>query len=337
MIKFNKPELADDFHREFTRGTKKSPGRKYFTVSKPSESQLRVALLESAWMMSRITLLDIGAVTGQAIDLGSSALHTGRVPDGRFYRHMAVNGTEFYLSETDSCASLTYVEMSAIANLGKLEYFADKVSEFFSQAFALDMLRVGFNGVAIADKTDPEAHPRGEDVNIGWHALAKDFNKGSQVVTGALTLGDGGDYPHLDALANHLITTLIPEAFREDPRLVVMVGAELAAAERLKLFNTADRPADVAAAQMAASSVAGRFAFVPPFMPGKRLAVTTLDNLHIYTEENTRRFRAEFVEDRCAYEHSYIRNEGYALGNGLLYAAVDESAVTLLQGAAHGQ
>lgn len=60
------------------------------------------------------------------------------------------------------------------------------------------------------------------------------------------------------------------------------------------------------------SSVAGRFAFVPPFMPGKRLAVTTLSNLHIYTQKGSRRFRAEFVDDRCVYEHSYWRNEGYA-------------------------
>ncbi|HGY9166315.1 TPA: P2 family phage major capsid protein, partial [Escherichia coli] len=85
---------------------------------------------------------------------------------------------------------------------------------------------------------------------------------------------------------------LIAEQFREDPRLVVLVGAELAAHQRLKLFNAADRPSDVNAAQMATSSVAGRFAFIPPFMPGKRLAVTTLDNLHIYTQAITRWFRA---------------------------------------------
>ena len=109
------------------------------------------------------------------------------------------------------------------------------------------------------------------------------------------------------------------------------MGAELAAQQRLRLFNAADRPAEVSAAQMGISSVAGRFAFIPPFMPGKRLAVTTLSNLHIYTQAGTRYFRAEFDDDNCEYVHSYLRNEGYALGNPELYAAVDENAVSLVE------
>ena len=190
------------------------------------------------------------------------------------------------------------------------------------------MLRVGFNGVAIAETPDPEANKKGEDVNIGWHALAKDYRSGQQVMSTPLTLGESGTWKNLDLLANHLITELIAEPYREDPRLVVLVGAELAANQRLKLFNSADRPADVNAAQMATSSVAGRFAFIPPCMPGKRLAVTTMDNLHIYTQAETRWFRAEFDDDQSEYVNSYLRNEGYALGEPELYAAVDESAIT---------
>ncbi|HGB3304486.1 TPA: P2 family phage major capsid protein, partial [Salmonella enterica subsp. enterica serovar Java] len=167
-----------------------------------------------------------------------------------------------------------------------------------------------------------------EDVNIGWHALAKAYGNGKQIISEPVTLGETGTWKNIDSLANHLITELIAEQFREDPRLVVLVGAELAAHQRLKLFNAADRPADVNAAQMVTSSVAGRFAFIPPFMPGKRLAVTTLDNLHIYTQAITRWFRAEFDDENSEYVHSYLRNEGYALGEPELYAAVDESALT---------
>ncbi|EEW5312065.1 P2 family phage major capsid protein, partial [Escherichia coli] len=59
-----------------------------------------------------------------------------------------------------------------------------------------------------------------------------------------------------------------------------------------------------------------------------RLAVTTLDNLHIYTQAITRWFRAEFDDENSEYVHSYLRNEGYALGEPELYAAVDEGALT---------
>lgn len=62
---------------------------------------------------------------------------------------------------------------------------------------------------------------------------------------------------------------------------------------------------------------------------GKRMVVTPLSNLHIYTQRNTRMRKAEFVEDRKQFENKYLRNEGYAVEVPELYAAIDESAVTI--------
>ncbi|HHQ6722394.1 P2 family phage major capsid protein [Serratia fonticola] len=332
MAAIKAPAVAERYHQNLMKNVTFPYGhQRTFTISDVAENKLRIAMLESGWMMNGITLMDVDTDKGQAIEIGDSSLHTGRAIEGRFNKSLAVNGTDYILVETDSCASLPYGKMSAIANVGGMEHFTQSVSEFFGMAVSLDMLRIGLNGERIAYPTDPQNNTKGQDVNIGWHAIAKAFNNGSQVITEAVSLGEGGDFPHLDALANHLIIQNIPEGFREDPRLVVMVGAELAAAERLRLFNAADRPADMAAAQMLTSSVAGRFAFVPPFMPGKRLAITTLDNLHIYTQKGSRHFRAEFVDDSATYEQGYWRNEGYALGNGFLYTAVDENAVSLVR------
>lgn len=282
-------------------------------------------------MMQNITLLDVkpdGGDKGQAINVGASDLHTGRVIGKRFYKEVALDGTKYALTETDSCASMPYDRMSLLANVYGMDQFSEALDNFFCEAIFLDMMRVGFNGTRAALETNPKENSLGQDIAKGWHTLGKEFNGGSQVITDRITLGKGGDFPHLDAMANHLIAK-IPERFREHPRLTVLVGAELAAAERLRLFNSADRPADVEAAQMAASSIAGRFAFIPPFMPGKWLAITTLDNLHIYTMKNSRVLRSQFVEDRRTYERSYLHYEGYALGDGYLYAAVDEGAMTL--------
>lgn len=326
-----KPEAANRYHRNLTIGADfKLDSTRLFALPARKENKLRVSLLESSWMMQNITLRDINAPSGNAINIGASELHTGRVEGGRFRKKMAMNGTEFWLSETDSNARISYAEMTDIYSLGQSGGFEEAMNTFFSQAYALDMLRIGFNGSSIADNTDPETNKKGEDVNIGWHALAKDYQGGKQVISEPVSLGESGTWKNIDQLANHLITNIIAEPFREDSRLVVLVGAELAAQQRLKLFNVADRPADINAAQMATSSVAGRFAFIPPFMPGKRLAVTTLNNLHIYTQADTRFYRAEFDEVNCEYTHSYLRYEGYALGDAGLYAAVDESAVTLV-------
>lgn len=328
-FKTERPDAARRYHKKFISASDyKLDQTRRFSLTEPGENILRTSVIESGWLMKNITLRDVNAVSGNAINIGASELHTGRVEGGRFHKKMAINGTEFFLTETDTCARISYSDMSHICHTGVPDEFEKTVDAFFSQAYALDMLRVGFNGVAIADTTDPEMNKKGEDVNIGWHALAKAHEDGKQILSEPVTLGESGTWKNIDLLANHLITELIAEPFREDPRLVVLVGAELAARQRLKLFNAADRPADVNAAQMVTSSVAGRFAFIPPFMPGKRLAVTTLDNLHIYTQAMTRWFRAEFDDENSEYVHSYLRNEGYALGEPGLYAAVDENAMT---------
>ncbi|ENE2793537.1 P2 family phage major capsid protein, partial [Yersinia enterocolitica] len=114
---------------------------------------------------------------------------------GRFNREMKVSGSDYSLADTDSCASLSYERMSTIANIGGIEHFTQTVSDFFGMAISLDMLRIGLNGQRIAYPSDPVTNPKGEDVNIGWHTIAKDFNNGSQVITDELTLGEGGEFP----------------------------------------------------------------------------------------------------------------------------------------------
>lgn len=329
------PDAAKSFHANFTRGANYlSSNSETFSISEPSENLLRVAISDSSWFLNQLTLSDVNEERGDAINLGDNTLHTGRSIEARFHKDIHFEGMPYTLEETDTCAAISFEQMSMIANSGSGddEHFTKVMSDLFSKAVSLDMIRVGFNGEFCGFPTKPDVYKRGQDVNRGWHTLAKEFNKGSQVITDKIVLGKDGDFPNLDAMANYLIMKKIPEEFREDPRLVVLVGSELAALYREKLFNSSDKAADVQASQMALSTLAGRFAIIPPFMPGRRLVVTTLDNLHIYTQKNTRRFRAEFVDDRKVYEHSYLRNEGYGLGDGNLYAAIDESAFQIEEG-----
>ncbi|KDE35114.1 oxidoreductase [Kosakonia radicincitans UMEnt01/12] len=302
----------------------------YFSMTDPKETALRLALLESVEFLNMIYCADVDQLSGQVISVGASGLYTGRSETGRFTRRVGVDGNEYRLVETDSCAALRWDLLSVWANSGQTEdEFFQLVQTFSNQAFALDMLRIGFNGKSIEKTTNYETNPNGEDVNKGWHALMKEWNSGHQILTDAITLDDKGDYRSLDAMASDLINDKIPQQFRTDPRLVVLVGADLVAAEQFRLYQAADKPTEKIAAQMLGNTIAGRTAIVPPFMPGKRMVVTTLDNLHIYTQRGTRQRKAEFVDDRKQYENKYLRNEGYAVEVPELYAAIDESAVTI--------
>lgn len=325
---------ARGFLKQFAAGLAAANGlesgeeKNYFALSDPKETQLRDALLESSDFLNWITVADVDQLSGQVVSVGASGLHTGRIAEGRFRRNIGVSGNEYKLVETDSCAALRWDLLSVWANAGSDEEFFQRVQSFTNQAFALDMLRIGFNGKSIAADTNYKENPNGEDVNIGWHEIVRKIAK-SQIMTDAVTLDQGGDYKSLDAMASDLINAKIPQEYRNDPRLVVLVGADLVAAEQYRLYQAADRPSEKIAAQMLQDSIAGRQAIIPPFMPGKRMVVTTLSNLHIYTQRNTRQRKAEFVEDRKAYENKYLRNEGYAVEYPELYAAIDESAVTI--------
>ncbi|MEN4168697.1 phage major capsid protein, P2 family [Serratia marcescens] len=303
---------------------------RYFSMNNPQEIALRLAMLESVEFLNMLSCMDVDQLSGQVISVGASGLHTGRSENGRFHKRVGVDGNTYDLVETDSSADLRWDLLSVWANAGQEENeFFNLVQTFSTQAFALDMLRIGFNGKTRAKTTDPEKNPNGEDVNIGWHEHMKSMLGGRQIMTDPVVLDAAGDYKSLDSMAQDLINAKIPEQYRNDPRLVVLVGADLVAAEQYRLYQAADRPTEKIAAQMLGSTIAGRTAIIPPFMPGKRMVVTPLKNLHIYTQRNTRMRKAEFVEDRKQFESKYLRNEGYAVEVPELYAAIDESAVTI--------
>lgn len=329
MLNQTAEQMLAKYIHNFSLASNRLDVKKLFSLTPPQETRLRQAILHGTEFLSMINCADVDQITGQVVRTGVSQLYTGRKKDARFSRKIGIEGNEYKLTKTDSCAVLTWDLLSQWGNSGTENEFFALVQTFIEQSFGLDMLRIGFNGTHIADETDPDNYPNGEDVNIGWHQIAKNWNGGSLVLQDPVTLGAGGDYATLDAMASDLKNSIRPE-FRNDPRLVVLVGSDLVAYESFRLYQQADKPTEKIAAQLLSDSIAGMPAYIPPFIPGKRMVVTTLQNLHIYTQRNTRRRAAEDVQDREAFESKYWRMEGYALEIPELYAAVDENALSIV-------
>lgn len=320
-----------------------------FSISPPQETALRLALMESNWFLPLITMRDVTQIRGQVIDVGNPGVFTGRDPDNRFTKDVGLSGNIYQLYATDSCARLPWEMMSDWIHAGTTdEEFIQMVAEFTLVTFANDIARVGFNGIKAAPKTDLKAYPNGEDINIGWHQIAKNFDTlhanpatpDEDRIPGftprvinpgpdTLTLGATGIFKTLDAMASWLISTTIPQQFQNDPALVLLIGSDLVAAEQFRLFQEAGKPTENIAAQMLANTVTGRRVYVAPFLPGKRMVATTLANLHIYTQRGHQYRRAEHVQDRMGFENAWWRNQGYALGHPMMYGAIDESSVKI--------
>ncbi|EEP9789555.1 phage major capsid protein, P2 family [Escherichia coli] len=319
---------AEGMLQSFTAALAKSYGvrdtSKMFAITPPKETMLRQALLESSEFLRLVNVKDVKQTTGQVISTGKPGIYTGRKKNGRFSRALGVSGNTYALAETDSGSFLDYDTLTNWANSGDEDEFFQLIQAFSNEQFALDMLRVAFNGVSVAEETDPEANPSGEDVNKGWHQIVKERSP-SQIITDAVTLGGAGaDYVSLDAAVTDLLHACILEQYRNDPNLCVLISGDLIGKDATTMMNMVDRPTEKVAAQLMNRQIAGKQVYTPPFMPEGRLIITTLSNLHIYTQSGTRKRKADWSDDRKQFENNYLRMEGYAVEHDELYAAFDK-------------
>ncbi|MGK0603024.1 phage major capsid protein, P2 family [Yokenella regensburgei] len=319
---------AEGLLYQFTAALAESYGvrdtSKFFAITPPMETMLRQALLEASDFLQLVNVKDVQQTTGQVVSTGKPGIYTGRKKGGRFQRALGVGGNTYTLSETDSGSFLDYNTLTNWANSGSEDEFFQLIQEFSNKSFALDMLRVAFNGTRVAETTEPEKNPNGEDVNIGWHQIVKDRTP-AQIVTDTVTLGGpGADFVSLDAAVTDLLHTCILEQYRNDPNMCILASGDLIGKDATTMMNMVDRPTEKVAAQLINRQIAGKQVYTPPFMPEGRLIITTLSNLHIYTQAGTRKRKADWSDDRKQFENSYLRMEGYAVEHDELYAAFDK-------------
>lgn len=300
-----------------------------FNITPPMETALRQAILESHEFLNMISLLPVQQIKGQVVDVGNDGLSTGRTSSGRFSREMGQSGNTYELTKTDSGAHILWETMTQWANSGKKGEWLKLMLNAISRVFALDILRVGFNGTSIATPTDPDANPLGQDVNKGWLTVVKE-KKASQVLASAKLdpTGSAADsYKNLDSLVQDLINTTVAPEHRQDPDLVVLVGSDLVAAEQHRLLEAANSPTEHKAAQALAKTIAGKKAYTPPFFPADQVWVTNTKNLQVLTQANTQQRRQKNNDDELRFESNHIRMEGYAVGNLKKFAAIETVTV----------
>ncbi|ARC92823.1 phage major capsid protein, P2 family [Vibrio coralliilyticus] len=302
---------------------------KQFAISPPIETKLRLAIAHSDSFLRMLSFMSVQQISGQVVDVGTGALLTGRVKDGRFRSKVGIDGNTYTLVETDSCATITWEQLTQWANAGSSGDFTKLMNNAITRNFALDILRVGFHGVSVAETTDPTTYPLGQDVNKGWLQIAKEKKPGQVLPSADLdpTGAVADSFKNLDSLANDLKNQVIHEVHQESPDLVVLVGRDLVAAEQHRLLEAADKPTEHEAAQSLSDSIAGMKAYTPPYFPAKQIMITSLKNLQVLDQEGTQWRKARNEEDRKQFENSWLRMEGYAIGDLDKFAAIETVTV----------
>lgn len=325
--------ISTGYLMEFTAATVTAAGAqsgaRMFNITPPMETKLRQAIMQSHAFLGMISLLPVQQIKGQVVDVGNDGLSTGRSADGRFSVEVGQDGNTYELTKTDSGAHIDWETMTQWANSGQKGEWLKMMQNAIARRFALDMIRVGFNGTSAAPATDPVTNKLGQDVNKGWLTIVKE-KKPAQVLPSA-TLDPTGatadSFKNLDSLVQDLINTTIAPEHQEDPDLVVVVGSDLVAAEQHRLLEAAQTPTEHKAAQALAKTIAGKQAYKPPFFPKKSIWVTNLKNLQILTQTGTQWRNQKNNEDKLRFESNHIRMEGYAVGNMSKFAAIEDVTV----------
>ncbi|MFB9135711.1 phage major capsid protein, P2 family [Vibrio olivae] len=325
--------ISTKYLQEYTAATLSAAGADagvgMFNLTPPMETKLRQAIMLSDAFLGMISLLPVQQIKGQVVDVGNDGLSTGRGDGERFSVEVGQSGNTYELVKTDSGAHILWETMTQWANSGSKGQWLKMMQSAIARRFALDMLRIGFNGTSVAAVTKPKDNPLGEDVNKGWLTIVKE-KKGTQVLAKAnldATGKSADSYKNLDSLVQDLINTTIAPEHRQDPDLVVLVGSELVAAEQHRLLESAETPTEHKAAQSLAKTIAGKTAYTPPFFKPTSIWVTNVKNLQILTQEGTQWRRQKNDEDTLRYKQNHIRMEGYAVGNLNKFAAIENVTV----------
>ncbi len=292
-----------------------------FSVAPAVEQKLEEKIQESSDFLTQISVVMVAAQTGQKVGVGVTRPLAGRTNTKAGQRRTPGDPTDTTDDGGYNCRQTNFDHAIPYAKLDAWRHkpeFQTLLRDVILKQQGRDRIMIGFNGTSAAASTDRAANPLLQDVNEGWlhkirtHAEERVLDDGAltagtdkaiyvaadveivEVIDGEVTNADTAkaDYANLDAVAFDALDLLDPW-HRSDTDLVVVVGWALVKDKYLNLLQAAG---DTATEREAAHRIltlpkqmAGKRAVIVPFFPETSLLITSLDNLAIYVQEETRR------------------------------------------------
>lgn len=315
-----------------------------FSVNPAVQQRLEKAKMESSPFLKEINSFGVTDLEGEKVTVsirGSIASTNDSTDDRRQPQSVHDESARRYRCEKtnyDTYIPYTYIDTWA----GRPEILS-LISQLIAEQEASDRLKIGFNGVTRAAKSNRQTNPLLQDVNIGWlqkirnnapYRVVKDIEVSSFNQTGKLI--KEGRYANLNAVVFDVKNTLLDVWHRQAPGLVAIVGSNLFTRENFKIINTHTQYApnmDMLAGNelLKLNSLAGLPVVQVPFFPDGTILITTFKNLSVYWQKDRQRrdIKNEPEYNRIATYSS--NNEGYevedyglaCLIEGIKYAAPD--------------
>lgn len=311
--------------------------REEFNVEPTLAQTLNDQITLTSAFLQLINVIGVSEIKGQKVMLGLSGPVTGRTDtntkDREAHHLLDLDGLGYELFDTHSDVALKYSSIDAWA---KFKDFAARYSAAVRRQIGLDRLMVGWNGVRVAADTDRNTYPLLQDVNKGWLQIVREQAPQQILAEGAtpgkIRIGPQGDYQNLDALV-HDVSLMVDEEYRDGGDLVAIIGRDLLAHEKGKLYAAQGRtPTEkerVEQAQIIAT-YGGLASYTCPFFPSKGVTVTSFNNLSIYVQDTS--WRRQLIDNpkRSQTEDYNSRNEGYVVEQLGKFAAIEAANVEFM-------
>lgn len=289
-----------------------------FAVAPNVEQKLEEKIKETSEFLQQINIVPVVQQSGDKVGVTVTRPIASRTNTAGGTERNATDPTDttdeggYFCKQTNFDHSIRYAKLDAWRHRPE---FQTLLRDVILKQQGRDRIMIGFNGTSAAATTNVANNPLLQDVNEGWLFKIEDRAPDRVLDDGALTDGvdkaiyvasdvevvDGegsnadtaqADYANLDALAFDALDLLDPW-HRSDTDLVVIVGWSLVKDKYLNLLqgagNTASENEAAHRILTLPKQMAGKRAIIVPFFPEDAILVTSLDNLSIYWQEETRR------------------------------------------------
>ncbi len=327
-----------------------------FTVAPAVQQTLVERIQQSSEFLSSISMILVPDQEGQKVGIGVTRPISGRTNTANNTRRQPTDPTDtsemdtYRCEKTDFDWAIPYAKLDAWRHKPEFETI---LRDAILKQQGRDTIMIGWNGTSVAPQTDRAANPLLQDVNKGWlHKirtvaparwmedgdLTPDDTKAIYIASGVelfnkdANTGAGNadtakaDYVNLDALVIDAIE-LLDEWQRDSTDLVVIAGRDLVHDKYFPMINAAGDSAMQQEARdrilRSEKQIGGLPAVRVPFFPANALLITSLENLAIYEQEETRRRQ---LKD----EGEYSRVANYESAN-LSYVVEDYGKTALVE------
>ncbi|AAQ58322.1 P2 family phage major capsid protein [Chromobacterium violaceum] len=260
----------------------------HYAAPGPKEAQARInALKSNSRLLSAINILGVANVKGRSQNFDIAGTLAATVDTNHHPRQPAQKiwqPAQYFCRQTNFDAAFDYETLDAwMSETQDQALFEARARQTLERRILLDRVMIGFRGLMRAADSDRAKYPQLEDVNVGW--LQQIREQAPQACTESIRVGEGQRFHSLHRLVRHAVNTLLAPAWRDDPQLVALVGADLLP----DAVCESNEPGDDLVFHK--QRLGGLQAATAAFFPGDSILITRLDNLSLYFNQNAVRYR----------------------------------------------